>query len=222
MRIRNKHIIKCDREQVWELLMDINFLGKVIPGGRRFSKSGRNEYTGNLRVKAGPIGAQLNARLTRERMRMPRSFRLRVNAKGKGIKISGKVDFRLKRLRECETELSYTGNFDFRGIPGFVIGEIHRKLKKAIKDLCKRIEKACECHDKPLPIEGTEESVREVSKLESQFEQEIAEIIRKAQSQFEVELAELITRAGSQLKADLTELFSRVENQRQEENRDAH
>ena len=219
MRIRSRHKIKCDREQVWNKLEDFRYLVRVIPGGRRFSQSESNEYTGDL---AGPFNLSLRVALTRERIRMPRSFRLRVYANGNGINIRGKVDFKLKRKGECETEVRYEGNLDIRGLPGFVLGEIHTRLKKALKDLCKKIEKDCKCTEKLPRIEDIAGSERDANVIKSQIEQELAEIISKAQSQFELELAELITKAGSQLKVDLKELINRIENQRQKEDGNAH
>ncbi len=222
MRIRDKRRIKCDREQVWDMLTDFDYLVSVIPGGRNFSQSDPNECRGNLRLHAGPIRVRLKVTLKRERIRKPRSFRVRISAKGNGIKISGNVDFRLKRIEDCETELSYKVDIDFRGVPGFVIGEIKNKLKKAINDLFRSIEKACKCKEKHSRTEEGEDSIRALSRVESRFEQEAAEIISKAQKQFEEELAELISKASAQLKADLTELIRRIENHSQEEDDDAH
>ena len=222
MRIKDKRRIKCDREQVWDMLTDFDYLVSVIPGGRNFSQSDPNECRGNLKLRAGPIRVRLKVTLKRERIRKPRSFRVRISAKGNGIKISGNVDFRLKRIEDCETELSYRGDIDFRGVPGFVVGEIHKRLKKAINDLFKSIEKECKCKEKHSRTEEGEESVRALSGVESRFEQEAAEIISKAQKQFEAELAELISNACAQLKADLTELIRRIENHSQEEDDDAH
>lgn len=214
MRIRDKHRINCDRYQVWDRLTDFKYLGRVIPGGKKFSKSGRNRYNGSLRVKVGFFKGKLNATLTLERKDKPRAFRLRVYAKGNGIKINGDIDFRLKRIGECETELSYEGNLNCGSLPGFVKGEVHKKLKKAIRDLCKKIEKDCIPGEKRQRARDAEEPLADVSKAESQFEQEAAAIISKAQMQFEEELAVLITKAGSQLKVDLMELIKKIENER--------
>ena len=222
MRIKNKHRIKCDREQVWDKLMDINFLGKVIPGGKKFSQSGRNKYKGTLWVKVGFFKGKLKATLTLEKKDKPSAFRLHIFAKGAGTSLRGHLDFKLKQKGECETELSYEGDLNCKHLPGFVKGEIQKKLKKAIYGLCKSIEKECKHKEKQSRIKDSEESVRERSRVEPRFEEELAELINKAQKQFEVELAGLITKAGTQLTADLTELISRIENHSQEDDDHAH
>ena len=222
MNIRGAHRIKCDREQIWARLIDFNYLGRVIPGGKRFSQSGRSKYKGTLSVRVSFVKVKLNATLTREKTKRPCSFRLRVYARGGGAKVSGKVDFKLNRMGECETELSYKGDLDFQGVPGFVIGKVQKRLKKAIRDLSIKIEKDCKRSYKSSPTDYADESLAEVIRVDSQFEQELGAIISKAQSQFEAELSELISKSGSQLKVELTELISRIEKQRQQEGRDAH
>ena len=222
MNIRGTHRITCDREQIWARLIDFNYLGRVIPGGKRFSQSGRSKYKGTLSVRVSFVKVKLNATLTREKTRRPRAFRLRIYAKGKKIRISGKIDFRLQQIGASETELDYKGDLDFRGVPGFVIGKVQKRLKKGIRDLSARIEKDCKCRDELPPPYSADESLAEVIRVDSQFQQELGAIISKAQSQFQAELAELVSRSGSQLKVDLTELISRIENQRQEEDRNAH
>ncbi|MDE2859437.1 MAG: SRPBCC domain-containing protein [Chloroflexota bacterium] len=211
MRIRSRHKIKCDRESVWDRLIDFKYLSRVIPGGRRFSQSGRNKFKGTLSV---PILGKIKVTLTRKNITEPKSFRLNVYSKGI---VNGNVNFTLFQKGDCQTELNIEGTLNLKGVLKAGEGAVQKKLKKAIKDLCNKIEKDCKCDEKRLRSEDTKESARKVSKVESQFEQEVAEIISKAQNQFEVELAELITKAGSQLQVDLTELISRIENQQQEE-----
>ena len=222
MRIRNKHRIKCGREQVWDMLMDINFLSTAIPGGKKFSKRGRNKLRGTLWVKVGFFKVKLKATLTLEKIDKPRSFRLLVYAKGTGTSIRGHLDLKLARSGECETDLSYESDIKFKNIPGVVQGEIKNKLKKALNGLCTRVEKECKQKELHSGDNDCESSAREVSTIPSQFEQEAAEIVSKFQKQTEKLLAELINTNCTQLKADLTELISRIEKQSQEDDKHAH
>lgn len=219
MKIRSKHRINCDREQVWERLIDFNYLGKVIPGGKKFTQIDRNRCKGKLRLKVGLISLEIDVTLKRLKINEPYSFRLNVYAKGK---VNGDVDFTLLQKGDCRTELTVVGTLNLKSALNKLEGKVQKKLKKAIRDLCNKIENDCKCNENRHRIEDTEESVRDVSKVESQYEQELAALFSKANEQFEAELAELVTRVGAQLKVDLTELISRVENERQKENGNAH
>ena len=157
--------------------------------------------------------------LKRVRINEPYAFRLNVYSKGK---VNGDVDFTLLQRGDCQTELNIEGNLNLKSVLKNLEGVVQKKLKKAIRDLCNKIENDCKCKEKRRRIDDTEESVREVSKVESQYEQELTALFSSAKEQFEGELAALIARVGAQLKVDLMELIRRVENEHQREKNDAH
>lgn len=133
MRIRSKHRIKCDREQVWDKLMDFNFLGGTIPGLKGLKKIGRNKYEGWIPFRGKPLGikvkADVKATFELKKINKPRSFRL--IATGTGLKSKG--DFRLKR-NENATIVSYQVDAP---------SPLGKKVKKALPKLFKAIEAKC-------------------------------------------------------------------------------
>lgn len=214
MKISSTHKIKCDREQVWERLMDFKYLSGIIPGGDNFEKVGDHQFKGTLSLEIGPLNDKINLTLTRKKIREPNSLTLNVYAKGK---VNGELDLRLKRKREFETELTIKGKLKFPGVPGifgFVVGEISKKLKKTIKKLVAIVEADCQCKEKRPPTQDTRESVKEASKDESQYEQEFAGIISKARDKLHAEITESLDTASAQLKADMLELIKKNENER--------
>lgn len=225
MKIRGKHTIECDHEQVWDKLMDINYLCKVIPGGKKFTQGKNNEIKGAIKLHVGPVKGKLGVTLTQVKIVKPHKFTLQVFAKGAGISLKGNVNFWLEQNKECESELSYAGFLSIKGIPGIfhggVTGTIKKKLKNAIFRLCKSIEKSCTHAENTAPPKADVEQLNG-DIHESQYDKNVAAIIDKAHKQFEAELADLVARTSAQLKADLTELVSTKQTLSHEENGNAH
>ena len=103
MKIKSKHQFECcDREQVWEKLMNIEFLSTIIPDSEDLKKIGKNKYEVKMplkmKVKVKPFGSmekkiKVKTTIELKRLNKPKSFRL--IATGKGLESNG--EFRLKR-----------------------------------------------------------------------------------------------------------------------------
>ena len=143
MKIRSRHKFKCDREHVWEKLMDVDLLGSIISDRRGIRKVGESRYRGNLPIEVGPYKGKVKTHFKLADINERKSFRLILKGKGLGLDFDGKSVFRLKEGEGC-TNVSYSGNLHFHNaIPGFVQGEIHTRLKKSLKKLFRKIEVQC-------------------------------------------------------------------------------
>ena len=143
MRIKSKHKFNCDREQVWDSLMDIDLLSSIISDRRGLKRIGKNHYQGNLPINAAPFKGKVSTRFKLVDINEPRKFRLILSGRGLGLDFKGEGEFRLKQ-DGTQTRVSYSGHMNFvNAIPGFVLGEIHSRLKMTLTKLFKKIEKQC-------------------------------------------------------------------------------
>ena len=152
MRIKSKHKFNCDREQVWDSLMDIDLLSSIISDRRGLKKTGKNEYKGKLPVELGPIEGKLDTTFKLSRIDKPNRFSLKVTGKYGEIRVRGKGTFKL-RLESDATAVNYRGSMTIYtkvpppinqlGFPGPLVKAAEDTVSKALDKLFRKIEKQC-------------------------------------------------------------------------------
>ena len=143
MRIRSRHTFRCERELVWNRLMDIDALGSIISNLQGLKQIANNHYQGNLPVNVASFKGNVSTRFKLVEISEPRMFQLVLSGRGLGLDFDGEVNFRLKS-KGTHTDVSCSGNLNFHHfIPGFVKGEIHTRLKMTLKKLFRKIEAQC-------------------------------------------------------------------------------
>ena len=149
MRIKCRYDFNCEREQVWDKLMDIDVLGGIISDSKGLQEIGKSRYHGKLPVKLGPVNGKIRVRFRLADIKEPKSFRLAVETKDAPVRITAKGVFCLKQ-HDNVAAVRYTGNLKLRNpvagldlVPGPLKKEAKHKLEKALKKLFRKIKEEC-------------------------------------------------------------------------------
>ncbi len=89
MHIEGSYDFNFQRELVWDVLMDIDVLGSIIPGSKGLEEIGENKYQSKLAVKVGPVNGKFEASFELVDVNEPESYRLLVEGKGPAGHVSG-------------------------------------------------------------------------------------------------------------------------------------
>jgi len=134
MHIEGSYDFAYPRELVWEVLMDIEVLGSIIPGSKGLEEIGANKYESRLAVKVGPVNGKFAASFELADVVAPESYRLLVEGKGPAGHVSGAGSIRLEQ-QEAGTVMHYAG--DAR-IGGRIAAVGQRLLDVAAKQITKQ------------------------------------------------------------------------------------
>ena len=144
MHIEGSYEFESARELVWDILMDIDVLGSIIPGSKGLQEIGENKYQSKLAVKVGPVNGKFEANIELADVMRPESYRLIVAGKGPAGHVAGEGEIRLEQS-EANTIMHYTGDARIGG----KIAAVGQRLldvaakqitKQALKKLSKQIE----------------------------------------------------------------------------------
>lgn len=64
MEIKDSFSVKADPARVWAYLLDIEQMGRCLPGVESVEATGENTYLGKLKVRVGPITASFDGKAT--------------------------------------------------------------------------------------------------------------------------------------------------------------
>ena len=134
MHIEGSYDFKFQRELVWEVLMDIDVLGSIIPGSKGLKEIGENKYHSSLAVKVGPVNGKFEASFELADVNQPESYRLLVEGKGPAGHVTGEGAIRLEQA-DGATVMHYAG--DAR-IGGKIAAVGQRLLNVAAKQIAKQ------------------------------------------------------------------------------------
>lgn len=144
MHIEGSYDFDFERELVWDVLMDIDVLGSIIPGSKGLKEIGENKYESKLAVKVGPVNGKFEASFELVDVVAPESYRLLVAGKGPAGHVSGAGTIRLAQEAES-TVMHYAGDARIGG----KIAAVGQRLlnvaakqitKQALKKLSKQVE----------------------------------------------------------------------------------
>ena len=144
MHIEGSYEFESERELVWDILMDIDVLGSIIPGSKGLQEIGENKYQSKLAVKVGPVNGKFEANIELADVMRPESYRLIVAGKGPAGHVAGEGKIRLEQT-ETKTVMHYAGDARIGG----KIAAVGQRLldvaakqitKQALKKLSKQIE----------------------------------------------------------------------------------
>lgn len=151
MKIKSNHEFKCcDSAQVWEKLMDIDYLSSVISDRKGLKRTGKNKYRGKLPVKMGPIKGKLDTTFKLNDIDKPKDFRLNVRGKNGTIRVLCTGKFKLSK--EPDTTVRYEGRLNLfcklpfgvkADMPGPVNKKAKKSLEKALASLFRKIDRQC-------------------------------------------------------------------------------
>ena len=134
MHIEGSYEFESERELVWDVLMDIDVLGSIIPGSKGLQEIGENKYESKLAVKVGPVNGKFEANFELADMNAPQSYRIIVAGKGPAGHVSGEGVIRLERDNSA-TVMHYAGDAK---IGGKIAAVGQRLLDVAAKQIAKQ------------------------------------------------------------------------------------
>ena len=144
MHIEGSYDFDSRRELVWDVLMDINVLGSIIPGSKGLEEVGENKYQSKLAVRVGPVNGKFEANFELADVNAPESYRLIVDGKGPAGHVTGEGTIRLESV-DGGTIMRYAGDARIGG----KIAAVGQRLidvaakqiaKQALKKLSKQVE----------------------------------------------------------------------------------
>ena len=134
MHIEGSYEFDSRRELVWDVLMDIDVLGSIIPGSQGLQAIGENKYQSKLAVKVGPVNGKFEANFELADVNAPESYRLIVSGKGPAGHVNGAGVISLAAA-DGGTVMHYAG--DAR-IGGKIAAVGQRLLDVAAKQIAKQ------------------------------------------------------------------------------------
>lgn len=134
MHIEGSYEFEFERELVWDVLMDIDVLGSIIPGSKGLQEVGENKYESKLAVRVGPVNGKFESSFELADVLAPESYRLIVEGKGPAGHVTGAGEIRLAQAKG-KTVMHYAG--DAR-IGGKIAAVGQRLLDVAAKQITKQ------------------------------------------------------------------------------------
>jgi len=144
MHIEGTYDFDFKRELVWDVLMDIDVLGSIIPGSKGLEEIGENKYESKLSVRVGPVNGKFEAQFELADVDAPESYRLIVSGKGPAGHVTGEGTIRLEQ-DNGKTVMHYAGDARIGG----KIAAVGQRLldvaakqtaKQSLKKLSKQVE----------------------------------------------------------------------------------
>ena len=144
MHIEGSYEFDSERQLVWDVLMDIDVLGSIIPGSKGLSEIGENKYQSKLAARIGPVNGKFEANFELTDIMAPESYGLIVDGKGPAGHVSGAGTIRLE-AKNGGTVMHYAGDAKIGGkiaaIGQRLLDVAARQIaKQALKKLSKQVE----------------------------------------------------------------------------------
>jgi carbon monoxide dehydrogenase subunit G len=116
MELKGKRTIETDPVTLWNLLMDIEILPKIVPGISKLEKTGENTYRTVLEVKFGPVSGEFTGDMQMEDIRHQRSFTLKAQQHNKIGTVNSVMRIELMPISDNKTEVAFGGEVTISGL----------------------------------------------------------------------------------------------------------
>ena len=116
MQLKGTHTLPAAREQLWNHLMDPEFLARVTPGVTRLERTGDDTYEAIADIKMGPVKGSFSGDLAIKDKQEPGSFVLEVSQKSKIGNVSATIDLALEPADENSTVMTFNGKAKLSGL----------------------------------------------------------------------------------------------------------
>jgi len=115
MKIEGEYTFDGPRADVWELVRDPEVLATCLPGTQSMKKVSDNEYTGEIKIRIGPISGAFSGRLFVTNEVPPVSCTLTVEGMGKVGFLKGTGNIDMIDQGESKTLMKYSGEVQIGG-----------------------------------------------------------------------------------------------------------
>ena len=116
MQLKGTHTLPAARGQLWNHLMDPEFLARVTPGVTRLERTGDDTYEAIADIKMGPVKGSFSGDLAIKDKQEPGSFVLEVSQKSKIGNVSATIDLALESADENSTVMTFNGKAKLSGL----------------------------------------------------------------------------------------------------------
>ena len=134
MELKGKRTIEADPVTLWNMLMDVEVLPKIVPGISKLEKTGENTYRSVLEVKFGPVSGEFTGDMQMEDISHQRSFTLKAQQHNKIGSVNSIMKIELMPIPANQTEVTFGGEVTISGMMSMigqkVLGSVTDMLTK--------------------------------------------------------------------------------------------
>ena len=116
MELKGKRNVETDPATLWNMLMDVEILPKIVPGISKLEKVGENTYKSTLEVKFGPVSGEFTGDMQMEDISHQRSFTLKAQQHNKIGTVNSVMNIELMPISDNLTEVSFGGEVTISGL----------------------------------------------------------------------------------------------------------
>src|SRR6187551_1649350 len=116
MELKGKCIVETDPATLWNMLMDIEILPKIVPGISKLEKTGENTYKSVLEVKFGPVSGEFTGDMQMEDIYPQKTFTLKAQQHNKIGTVNSIMKIELMPISGNETEVDFSGEVTISGL----------------------------------------------------------------------------------------------------------
>ena len=116
MELKGKRTIETDPATLWNMLMDVEILPKIVPGISKLEKVGENTYKSTLEVKFGPVSGEFTGDMQMEDISHQRSFTLKAQQHHKIGTVNSIMKIQLMPVSGNKTEVVFGGEVTISGL----------------------------------------------------------------------------------------------------------
>ena len=116
MELKGKRNVETDPATLWNMLMDVEILPKIVPGISKLEKTGENTYKSVLEVKFGPVSGEFTGDMLMEDISHQRSFTLKAQQHNKIGTVNSAMKIDLIPISDNETEVAFGGEITISGL----------------------------------------------------------------------------------------------------------
>ena len=116
MELKGKRNVETDPSTLWNMLMDVDILPKIVPGISKLEKIGENTYKSTLEVKFGPVSGEFTGDMQMEDINHQRSFTLKAQQHNKLGTVNSIMKIELIPISDKETEVDFSGEVTISGL----------------------------------------------------------------------------------------------------------
>jgi len=116
MELKGKRNVETDHVTLWNMLMDIEILPKIVPGISKLEKTGENTYKSTLEIKFGPVSGEFTGDMQMEDIIFQKSFTLKAQQHNKIGTVNSRMKIELMPIAVNETEVAFGGEVTISGL----------------------------------------------------------------------------------------------------------
>jgi len=116
MELKGKRTVETDPVTIWNMLMDVEILPKIVPGISKLEKTGENTYKTVLEVKFGPVSGEFAGDMQMEDISDQKSFTLKAQQHNKIGTVNSVMKIELMPISDNVTEVVFGGEVTISGL----------------------------------------------------------------------------------------------------------